>query len=188
MKCNFVSYHLIVFDAIQIVEPFPNEVEPSPDEIKSYHWSPLLTCNHAIIAAQLRGIMKVKKFLIVVINFMHILEHYHLVRLIVMYFFMRHCSFQICSHFYQTSFDAGLSLTVFLGTAEIRVHVVHTSCKIIAYTLESLSSLWPFMIYTEMPKFPDSSPALRKMILTDFPLTQTNPAHSQLNQTSRFYL
>ena len=34
-----------------------------------------------------------------------------------------------------------LSLTAFLGTADIRVHVVHISRVIIAYTLESLSSL-----------------------------------------------
>ena len=31
MKSNFVSYPLIVFDAVRIVEAPPNEVEPSPD-------------------------------------------------------------------------------------------------------------------------------------------------------------
>ena len=34
-----------------------------------------------------------------------------------------------------------LSLMAFLGTADIGVHIVHTSRKIIAYTLESLSLL-----------------------------------------------
>ena len=34
-----------------------------------------------------------------------------------------------------------LSLTAFMGTADIWVHIVHTSCIIIAYTLESLFSL-----------------------------------------------
>ena len=34
-----------------------------------------------------------------------------------------------------------LSLTAFLGTVDIRVHVVHTSRVIIAYALEPLSSL-----------------------------------------------
>ena len=33
------------------------------------------------------------------------------------------------------------SLTAFLRTADIVVHIVHTSCVIIAYTLKSLSSL-----------------------------------------------
>ena len=49
MKCNFVSHHLIVFDLVQIVEQSPDKVEPSPDEVKSHHWSkmvrPFLTCN-----------------------------------------------------------------------------------------------------------------------------------------------
>ena len=61
-------------------------------------------------AAQLRGIMKVKNFLIVIINFMPILGQYHLVRLTAMHVFIRHCSFQICSHIHPTSFDAGLTL------------------------------------------------------------------------------
>ena len=34
-----------------------------------------------------------------------------------------------------------LNLTVFLGTVDIEVHIVHISCAIVAYTLESLSSL-----------------------------------------------
>ena len=34
-----------------------------------------------------------------------------------------------------------LNLTTFLGTANSEVHIVHISCVIIAYTLESLSSL-----------------------------------------------
>ena len=49
MKSQFVSYHLIVFDAVRVVEASPDEVEQSPDEVKSHHWSkrvcPLLTCN-----------------------------------------------------------------------------------------------------------------------------------------------
>ena len=48
MKCNFVSQHF-VFDLVRIVEQSPDKVEPSPDEVKSHHWSkmvcPLLTCN-----------------------------------------------------------------------------------------------------------------------------------------------
>ena len=34
-----------------------------------------------------------------------------------------------------------LSLTAFMGTVDIRVHLVHTGRVIIAYTLESLSPL-----------------------------------------------
>ena len=34
-----------------------------------------------------------------------------------------------------------LDLTAFLGTADSEVHIVHICCVIIAYTLESLSSL-----------------------------------------------
>ena len=44
--------------------------------------------------------------------------------------------------FYATSsFVNELSLAAFWGTVDIGVHVVHTSCVIIAYTLKSLSSL-----------------------------------------------
>ena len=42
------------------------------------------------------------------INFMHNLGQYNLARLIVMYAFMRNCSFQICLHMDPKSFDAGL--------------------------------------------------------------------------------
>ena len=35
----------------------------------------------------------------------------------------------------------GLSLTAFLGTVDSEVHIVHISRVIVAYTLESLSSL-----------------------------------------------
>ena len=49
MKCNFVSHQLIVFDLVRLVEQSSDKVEPSPDEVKSHHWSemvrPLLTCN-----------------------------------------------------------------------------------------------------------------------------------------------
>ena len=34
-----------------------------------------------------------------------------------------------------------LSLTVFLGIVDIGIHVVHTSCVIIAYTLELLPNI-----------------------------------------------
>ena len=46
-----ILYHiiLIVFDLVQLVEQSSDKVEPSPDEVKSHHWSkmvrPLLTCN-----------------------------------------------------------------------------------------------------------------------------------------------
>ena len=40
-----------------------------------------------------------------------------------------------------TQVSEWLSLTAFLGTADIGVHIVHTSRVIIAYALESLSSL-----------------------------------------------
>ena len=62
-----------------------------------------------MIAAHLSGITNVKKFFIVIINFMHKLGQYNLVRLIVMYAFKRNCSFQICLHMYPKSFDAGLT-------------------------------------------------------------------------------
>ena len=60
-------------------------------------------------ATHLRDITNTKQFLIVITNFTHILEQYHLVRLILMYTFMRHCSFQMCSYIYPKSFDAGLT-------------------------------------------------------------------------------
>ena len=41
-------------------------------------------------------------------KFLRILEQYHLVRLIVMYAFMRHCFIQICPRIHQTLSDAGL--------------------------------------------------------------------------------
>ena len=82
---------------------------------------PLMKSNHIIevkwsaltyilpmTAAHLRGITKVNKFLIVIINSMDILEQFRLVRLIAIYAFMRHCSFQICSHIHPPSLDAGL--------------------------------------------------------------------------------
>ena len=50
-----------------------------------------------------------KKFLAVITHFIPILEQCHLVILIVVDAFMRHCSFQIWSHIHPTSFDAGLS-------------------------------------------------------------------------------
>ena len=62
-----------------------------------------------MIAAHLSGITNVKKFFIVIINFMHKLGQYNLVRLIVMYAFKRNCSFQICLHMHPKSFDAGLT-------------------------------------------------------------------------------
>ena len=62
-----------------------------------------------MIAAHLSGITNVKKFFIVIINFIHNLGQYNLVRLIVMYAFMQSCSFQICLHMHPKSFDAGLS-------------------------------------------------------------------------------
>ena len=62
-----------------------------------------------MIAAHLSGITNVKKFFIVIINFMHNLGQYNLVRLIVMYAFMRNCSFPICLHMHPKSFDAGLT-------------------------------------------------------------------------------
>ena len=62
-----------------------------------------------MIAARLSGITNVKKFFIVIINFMHKLGQYNLVRLIVMYAFKRNCSFQICLHMHPKSFDAGLT-------------------------------------------------------------------------------
>ena len=63
-----------------------------------------------MIAAHLSGITNVKKFFIVIINVMHKLGQYNLVRLIVMYAFMRNCSFQICLHMHPKSFDAGLTV------------------------------------------------------------------------------
>ena len=38
---NASLYHiiLIVFDLVQLVEQSPDKVEPSPDEVKSHHWS-----------------------------------------------------------------------------------------------------------------------------------------------------
>ena len=38
---NAILCHIIlaVFDAVQIVEPSPDEMELSPDEVKSHHWS-----------------------------------------------------------------------------------------------------------------------------------------------------
>ena len=45
MKRQFVSYHLTVFDTVQIVEPSPDEVEPSLDatnHITGVKWSSLL--------------------------------------------------------------------------------------------------------------------------------------------------
>ena len=62
-----------------------------------------------MIAAHLSGITNVKKFAIVIINFIHNLGQYNLVQLIVMYAFMRNWSFQICLHMHSKSFDAGLS-------------------------------------------------------------------------------
>ena len=62
-----------------------------------------------MIAAHLRGITKIKTFWVVITNFIPILEQCHLVMLIVVYAFMRHCYFQICSHMHPTSFDAGLN-------------------------------------------------------------------------------
>ena len=67
---------------------------------------PLLTCNQ--LAAHLSGITNVKKFFIVIINFIHDLGQYNLVQLIVIYAFMRNWSFQICLHMHPKSFDAGL--------------------------------------------------------------------------------
>ena len=61
-----------------------------------------------MIAAHLSGITNVKKFFIVIINFMHNLGQYNLVRLVVMYAFTRNCSFPICLHMHPKSFDAGL--------------------------------------------------------------------------------
>ena len=44
-----------------------------------------------MVVAHLRGITKLKKvFECDIVNFIHILEQYHVVRLIVMYVFMRH--------------------------------------------------------------------------------------------------
>ena len=59
--------------------------------------------------AHLSGITKLKKF-IAITNFIQMSDQYHLVRLIVMYAFIRHCSFQICSHIHPKSFDAGLTI------------------------------------------------------------------------------
>ena len=48
-RWNAILYHiiLIAFDLVRLVEQSPDKVEPSPDEIKSHHWSkmvcPLLT-------------------------------------------------------------------------------------------------------------------------------------------------
>ena len=61
-----------------------------------------------MIAAHLSGITNVKKFSIVIINFIHNLGQYNLVQVIVMYAFMRNWSFQICLHMHPKSFDAGL--------------------------------------------------------------------------------
>ena len=77
-----------------------------------------------MIAAHLSGITNVKKFFIVIINFMHNLGQYNLVRLIVMYAFMRNCSFPICLHMHPKSFDAGLNEPVFTKL-ELRVHMGH---------------------------------------------------------------
>ena len=64
-------------------------------------------------AALLRGAAKIEKVLVIITNFIHILEQCHLVILIVVYAFMEHCSFEICSYMRPTSFDAGL--TTFLA-------------------------------------------------------------------------
>ena len=64
-----------------------------------------------MIAAHLSGITNVKKFFIVIINFIHNLGEYNLARLIVMYaFMMRHCYLKNCSHMHPKSFDAGLNI------------------------------------------------------------------------------
>ena len=102
---NIILCHiiLIVFDAVQLVEPSPDKVNLSPDEVKSHHWSkmacPLLACNQW-------------KFFIVITNLIHNLEQYHLVGLIVMYAFMQHCLFLICSHIHPKWFDAGLTCPI----------------------------------------------------------------------------
>ena len=49
-----------------------------------------------------------KFFFVKITNFIHILEQCHMVILTVVQAFIRHCSFQICSHIHPTSFDAGL--------------------------------------------------------------------------------
>ena len=43
------------------------------------------------------------------INFIHNLGQYNLVRLIVMYAFMQNCAFQNCLHMHLKSFDAGIT-------------------------------------------------------------------------------
>ena len=62
-----------------------------------------------MIAAHLSGITNVKKFSIVIIDFIYNLGQYNLVQLIVMYAFIRNWSFQICLHMHPKSFDAGLN-------------------------------------------------------------------------------
>ena len=63
-----------------------------------------------MIATHLSGITNVKKFFVVITNFIHNLEQYHLVGLIVMYAFTQHCLFLIFSHIHPKWFDAGLNL------------------------------------------------------------------------------
>ena len=92
------------------MELSPDEVEPSLDEVKSHHWSKMVRSllTKTMIAAHIRGITKVKN-LVVITNFIPILDQCHLVILIVVYASMGHCSFHICSHTHPTLFDAGLT-------------------------------------------------------------------------------
>ena len=67
-----------------------------------------------------------------------------------------------------------LSSTAFLGTADIGVHIVHTSTVIIAFTLESLSSLthaieniwWYANIGSDNGLVPSGNKPLLKPLLT----------------------
>ena len=69
-----------------------------------------------MIAAHLSGITNVKKFSIVIINFIYNLGQYNLVQLIVMYGFMRNWSYEICLHMHPKSFDAGLIIIITVDT------------------------------------------------------------------------
>ena len=108
MKHNLLSYHYNIWCSIWIVDNSPDEVEPSPVTVKSHHWSKmdrlLLTGSNDSRPLKIHNKCKEKRF-----NSIHILEQYRLVRLIVMFVVMRHCSLEIYSHIHPTTFDSGLN-------------------------------------------------------------------------------
>ena len=145
-EMRFSIIFLTVFDALRIVEPSLmkwNRHLMKSNLIIGVKWPAL--CLHVTNHSRShKRHNEGKKFWVVIINFLPILEQCHLIILIVVYAFMRHCSLQICLHIHPISLSVGLTAPIWKCMSGIGDHRF-------TFLMDLLSN---YTFYTNLTLFP----------------------------------